>query len=102
MFNTIITKENSKNLLERVRFLKRLKELKEMAKMRLKELETELIFHSNLNEKYPDEEFIAKEKEFIRKLEQKIENYDLYQQKSPYVCQACHLPEVDCTCLLKN
>ena len=100
--------ENSKDLIDRQNFVKRLKDMIAIKTSDVKNLEKQLEDYKKtafpdeeLQEHYRDREQeyknqIANEYRFISFLRNKLENYDIYSQKSLYYCIRCK--EEDCVC----
>jgi hypothetical protein len=81
--------ENSKNLLERLNFVKRVKEIIELKeKADIPALEKE----------EPENPLLKQEKDFVRMLKDKLSRFDVYSQKSVYKCSGCREPVDKCVC----
>ena len=79
--------ENSKNLLERLNFVKRVKEIIELKeKVDIPEAE---------KSSSPE---LEREKGFVKMLKEKLSRFDVYSQKSVYKCSGCHEPVEKCCC----
>lgn len=75
--------ENSNNIKDRVEYTKRLKEYIELTKSRIKTLED-------------DQETLKTEKILLKKLQDRLDQYDVYNQKPTHRCLTCQ--EVECAC----
>lgn len=104
--------EKSTNILDRQQYVKHVKEYISEIESRIEQLSKNGLRFQYLSDNYKElhpaievaetanadinAQLLRSEKELLKKLKIRLSEYDIYNQKAPYVCLTCH--ESDCIC----